>query len=368
MKTVSFSSSTPSLAFFVSSHGYGHAARAAAVMAEIRARFPAYRIHIFTQTPSWFFRDSLRQPFRYHSLKTDIGLVQDTPLHEDLPATIEQLNHFLPFDQEWIGQLAQQLRQEHCRLILCDISPLGIAVASAAGIPSVLIENFTWDWIYEGYLAEAPGLRPYIDYLRQTFAQASYRIQTEPVCDYQSNANLITNPVARKPRQPVERVRRRLGLNGAAAVVMITMGGIPEQFEFLARLTEFPQFQFVIPGGSEQFERRGNLALLPHHSNFYHPDLIHASDAVVGKAGYSTIGETYHAGIPFGYISRPRFRESEKLTRFIETRMQGFEIPSAEFENGLWAGRLHQLIALPRLQRAERNGAEQIADFLLQLL
>ena len=32
-----------------------------------------------------------------------------------------------------------------------------------------------------------------------------------------------------------------------------------------------------------------NLILLPHHSVFFHPDLVNASDAVVGKLGYSTL-------------------------------------------------------------------------------
>ncbi|NMC79506.1 MAG: hypothetical protein GYA59_09120, partial [Chloroflexi bacterium] len=143
-------SSAPSLAFFVSSHGYGHAASAAAVMAELMAILPGCRLSIFTRTPTWFFEDSLTGPFEYYSQQTDIGLVQDSPLQEDLPATIEALDHFLPFDAHRIDPLAQQLQRAGCRLVLCDVSPLGISVARDAGIPSVLIENFTLDWIYEG--------------------------------------------------------------------------------------------------------------------------------------------------------------------------------------------------------------------------
>jgi hypothetical protein len=39
-------------------------------------------------------------------------------------------------------------------------------------------------------------------------------------------------------------------------------------------------------------QSKQNLVLLPHHSGFYHPDLVNASDAVIGKVGYSTAGRT----------------------------------------------------------------------------
>ena len=136
------------LAFFISSHGYGHAARAAAIMAALQTRHLALRFEIFTQVPRWVFDISLTGPFTYHTALTDVGLVQTSPLVEDLPQTAKRLNDFLPFDEARVAELAAQVSERQCAAALCDISPLGIAVARAAGIPSVLIENFTWDWIY----------------------------------------------------------------------------------------------------------------------------------------------------------------------------------------------------------------------------
>jgi hypothetical protein len=108
--------------------------------------------------------------------------------------------------------------------------------------------------------------------------------------------------------------------------------------------------------------------LLPHHSDFYHPDLIHASDAVVGKAGYSTLSEAYHAAVPFAYIARPSFRESAPLTAFINREMNGFEIPLAEYHSGGWVEYLPALLDLPRPPRDGINGADQAAEFILQSL
>jgi hypothetical protein len=110
------------------------------------------------------------------------------------------------------------------------------------------------------------------------------------------------------------------------------------------------------------------VVLLSHHSGFFHPDLLNACDAVVGKLGYSTLAEAYQAGIPFGYIQRPRFRESAVLAAYIQAEMRGLEIPAAHFEDGSWLSALPALLALPRIERRGRNGAVEVVEFISQLL
>jgi hypothetical protein len=356
------------LAFFISSHGFGHAARSVAIMNAIYERVATVRFEIFTLTPRWFFEESLQAPFSLHPIKTDIGLVQQTSLTEDLTETLNQLDAFIPFDQALVNKLAKQISKTSCQLVLCDISPLGIAVAHAAGIPSILIENFTWDWIYELYTAEYPRFRFHIEYLRKVFNSTDYHIQTEPVCNPQKTANLTTYPVSRKPKTPAIQIRRKLNIPDNHRMVLVTMGGIPERFSMLRNLSKLDGISLVIPGGSYQMQFTNHMVLLPHHSNFYHPDLVFASDAVVGKAGYSTTAEVYFAGAPFGFINRPNFRESPVLATFIQHQMAGFEIPSSLFQNGEWIEVIPQLISLPHIQRLSPNGAEQIAWYVQSLL
>ncbi|NIO06707.1 MAG: hypothetical protein GTO40_01480, partial [Deltaproteobacteria bacterium] len=95
------------IAYFITPHGYGHAARASAVMAAIQQRTPKVRFEIFTQVPRWFFQDSLSEPFGYHPLLTDIGLAQKTALSEDIPETLNRLDDLLPFDAPLIQDLAR---------------------------------------------------------------------------------------------------------------------------------------------------------------------------------------------------------------------------------------------------------------------
>jgi UDP:flavonoid glycosyltransferase YjiC (YdhE family) len=353
------------IAFFISPHGFGHAARACAVMETLHRLDARIQFEIFTRAPRWFFDVSLQFPYRYHELITDIGMVQNTPLAEDLPATIDRLSQFMPFSVDCLESIARQLANLQCRLAVCDISPLGIAAAHAAGIPVVLIENFTWDWIYAGYLEKEPRFAPYIQAFCQLFASADVHIQTAPACNPLPSASLLTHPVARYPRHTRDEVRARLRISSNAQAVLVSMGGFELQYDFLGCLARLKDVTFIIPGGAERVDLRDNLVLLPHHSDYFHPDLVFASDAIISKAGYSTISEAYYAGIPYGYVSRTQFRESLVLSGFIQNKMIGIEIDGGSFQTGDWIEVIPALLQSPRIHRDETNGAQQIADFLL---
>ena len=356
-----------SIAYFISPHGYGHAARAAGVMEAVYELDPSIRFEIFTEVPRWFFDDSFSGNFGYHSLLTDIGLVQRTPLQADLSETMQRLSHFLPFDASKIKDLAMRIQKLKCVLIICDIAPMGIVVAREAGIPSLLIGNFTWDWIYEGYLKLDSRIGDHISYLKAVFNSALFHIQTEPICDPRS-VDLTTFPVSRKMKTPAQEIRKKLRIPGDTKAVLITMGGIEEQYDFLEQLTTKRDVRFIIPGASREVKIHGNLVRLPHHSDYFHPDLVNACDAVIGKVGYSTLAEIYYAGVPFGYVARSRFRESQKLVSFIENRMCGKPISGDQFYSGGWLSSLPALLALPRINRKDPQGAEQAARFVYDLI
>ncbi|MBC8417809.1 MAG: hypothetical protein ISR62_02095 [Desulfobacteraceae bacterium] len=351
------------IAYFISPHGFGHAARAAAVMSAVYEMVPSIHFEVFTTVPSWFFEESLRGPYTYHRLVTDIGLVQETPLHADLAKTVKRLSRFIPFNESRISGLAKEMDRLNCELVVCDIAPMGIAVAREAGLPSVLVENFTWDWVYAEYIEHHDGLKRYADYLGTLFEDADYHVQTQPVCSMKSTG-LTVLPVSRRARCAKNEVRQRLGIPYGAKMVLITMGGIPEAYGFLEGLALPEDVYFVIPGGSSVFKNNGHLITLLHHSKFFHPDLINAADAVVGKVGYSTLAEVYHGGVPFGYIKRPDFRESEILAAYIRRHMNGFAIDEKEFRSGGWISDVSRLLKMPRIRRKGPNGATQVAKFV----
>lgn len=355
------------IAYFISPHGFGHAARAASVMEAISRIDSSFRFEIFTTTPPWFFQDNLSGLFTYHYLLTDLGLVQKTPFEEDFGETLRRLNQLLPYDDSIITNISQKIKSLTCKLAICDIAPMGHLIANNAGIPSVLVENFTWDWIYEWYADRDEPIHTHISYLRGLFNMADVHIQTEPVCHPRS-VDFLAGPASRKIKRSKRSIRNKLQISRENQMVLITTGGVPQEYSFLEKLKNQHNIHFVIPCGCQSTEFRDNLILLPHHSDFFHPDLVNASDTVIGKAGYSTIAEVYHAGIPFGYIPRPYNREAETLVEFIEKEMTGYVISESEFQNGNWISQLKSLMERPRIERNVPNGADQIAEFIVNLL
>jgi hypothetical protein len=146
--------------------------------------------------------------------------------------------------------------------------------------------------------------------------------------------------------------------------VLLTMGGVPEPYAFLAQLQHHRDVSFVVLGAGEALEQHDNVILLPHRSTLFPPDLIYACDAVVGKAGYSTLAETYHAGVPLASVVRQRFREAPVLAAYITTHMHGLTITEPAFHSGAWLAQLPALLALPRQPQRETRGTEQVARFV----
>jgi len=355
------------IAYFISPHGFGHAARAASVMEALGSMDSSIRFDIFTTVPAWFFKDNLGNSFNYHHLQADLGLAQKTPFQEDYSKTIQGLNQLLPYDASRVTTISHHLQKLKSKMVICDIAPMGLLVARAAGIPSVLVENFTWDWLYENYGAVDGRIEAHIEYLRSLFEMADVHIQTEPLCNPKS-VDLCAGPASRKIKSPALEVRQKLGLAVNDTLVLITTGGVPYDYQSIEKLKDRQNAHFVIPCNCRVTKTDHNVILLPHHSDFFHPDLTNAADAVIGKTGYSTIAEIYHAGVPFGYIPCPNNPESAMLAAFIESRMAGSEISEMEFQDGSWLSQLNGLLDRAHIKRNDPNGADQIAEFVLDLL
>jgi len=337
-------------------------------MTSLKELLPEIHFEVFTEVPEWFFLDSLNSSvFNYHVLKTDIGLIQNSPLEEDLPGTLEVLESFIPFDQLVIESIASKLKSLNCIMVLCDISSIGLAIAKNAELPSVLIENFTWDWIYEGYTEFRQEFNPFIEYLNLYFKTADFRIQTEPVCHFIGDA-MHVNPVSRNPINPAQTTRKKLGIKPGRKVILVTLGGVPSTHDYIHWLKKFNNIDFILPINVDKSGRDGNCIILPHHSEFYHPDLVAVSNAVIGKLGYSTLAEVYQAGIPFGFITRDAFRESKPLSVFVENTMPAIKFTQDDFINGTWIQAIPELLALEKEDKNRINGAGEAASLILKLL
>jgi UDP:flavonoid glycosyltransferase YjiC (YdhE family) len=351
------------IACFITPHGFGHATRMTAVLEALQREIPNLQPHLYTTVPESLFAETLSN-FSYHPCACDIGLVQKNGFQADLPATINRLQDFLPFKDSLINELAEKI--QGCRLVLCDIAPIGIAVARAAGITSVLIENFTWDWIYKAYLPNHPELQPAITYLASQYQQADFHIRCRPCCG-PAQGDFECGPVFRRIRTSRSEVRKELQCKNKR-VVLISMGGVDLELPFIHQLPASSESFFILTGQKKTQRLAENILLLARDSNFYHPDLINSADLVVCKSGYSTIAECAQAGVPIITVGRTRFPESGALEQFSTTQLGGQTLQQGEFLSGSWLSKLDQLCNTHDKPAPSANGADTAAEYICTLL
>lgn len=328
-------------------------------------RLTGARVELFTNVPRWFFDESIPGIFRHHHEVVDVGFRQRSALRFDLDATVEELGGFLPFEAEELDRLARQVRAADCRAVLCDISPLGVAVAERAGIPSVVVENFTWGWLYEPLQDRAPPLASYGAELDRWLERADVHRQARPVCLPRPGLEEVP-PISREARSSRAETRVRLGVGEDEPLTVITMGGYGEDLPFLERLKERRGERFLVTGAPAT-EVDANLLLFDNATPLFMPDLLEAADAVVAKLGYGTVAEVWRAGIPFAWVTRDDFREMEALEAFAQEELQGFGMQAGEFGEGAWIERLNALRELERRPRGP-GGAERVAEVLADVV
>jgi len=374
----------PVVAFAVTSHGFGHAARTCAVIEALGARHRGLEIEILSAVPAWFFHHSLGTSVRVHDLTVDIGLVQRDALTIDLEASRHRLSAFWAASSARQAQLAARLRALEARVVVADIAPLALFAAHRLGLPSVLVENFTWDWIYRALSVHHPLFGQLAEQVAEAVPTATVRCQAEPCCAPQAGA-MAVSLVCRPARRSREETRRALGIPADAPAALVTMGGIPwHPSSELSRDRADGGHDgdapwLVMPADCARERRVGRTVILPHHSRFYHPDLVAAVDAVVGKLGYSTLAETAASGRAFAYVPRPDFPESARLEAWARRRLDTVRLAAEDFVAGQWHTELTPLLARQRAassgardheptRELASDGAARIADRLLDLL
>lgn len=329
-------------------------------MAAMLKLAPDTEFQLFTTIPENFFRTSGVRNLQYQYCWCDVGLVQRGPTSEDLAASVEKLQKFLRFNE--VDGIISQVRDFSPDVIVCDISPLGLHIGAKLGIRTVLVENFTWDWIYQGYLRAEPRFSKAIAQLAEIFGSVAERIQAKPVSVPVSSAKFVP-PISRALRSSWTRP----SLIGAdERYVLVSMGGVAGEYPFIEKLSGYNDFVFVIAG--PETVRSGNVVRFAGDDDrFYHPNLVNSASLVVSKAGYSTVAEVHAAGVPFIVLARPRFRESAVIIDFIKTQNCTREISQAEYDSGAWLSMVSDTAKdANRTVCSSENGALDAARYLIR--
>lgn len=133
----------------ITNHGFGHATRSAAVLADLQLRCPDLTLVVVTTAPQWLLDKYLTQDYIYRPQVLDVGAVQSDSFTIDRDATLEALKRLRNTSAELIAQEVQFIQEIGATLVYGDIPPMAGYIAEAAGLPCWMSSNFGWDLIYQ---------------------------------------------------------------------------------------------------------------------------------------------------------------------------------------------------------------------------
>ncbi len=355
--------------YYISGHGYGHAVRAIEVMRALARQNPGLFFHIRSDAAPWLFAMNLdRERYALHPVRLDIGAVQKTSFHIDKKRTCDALRALYDSRREQVEKEVVFARQVGARLVVSDIVPLAFDVAEAAGLPSLAVANFSWDWIYAHYVSEIPAFAEIVDAIRQSYRKATLLLRLPFHGDLSVFPRIKDIPlIARKARMAKEDVLRRLGMSAAPPerLALVAFRAADLAQVNLDRLASIPWVRFLTLGLGRTF--RNSLDVAPDFLPT--AELARACDVVVSKPGYGLVSEILANRTPLLYTSRDDFAEYEVLERGLRRFAHAAFLPRSAFLAGEWEEALRELLhAPPHWLPIAVDGAEKAAQEVLTQL
>jgi len=361
--------------FYVSGHGFGHASRATEVINALARRRPDARVIVRTTVPRWFLERSARGAIEIQPVDVDTGVVQIGSLKIDHAETARRAAAFYRTFATRVNEEAHALGSLGATLVVGDIPPLAFAAAAAAGLPSVAIANFTWDWIYEAdesFERTAPGV---IELIRESYAGVRLALRLPLHGGFAPMIGVTRDIpfIARRARRSKAEARGILGLKGDETVVLASFGGhgAVMPYEEVARRSRFTllltDFEYAGRGsGGDRLRRFASSWLIERDLGY--EDLVAAADVVVSKPGYGIVSECVANGTSLLYTSRDRFPEYDVFVAEMPRLLRCGFIDPAHLLAGEWQDAVDRLLATPGpAASVDVSGADVAADRLLEL-
>jgi UDP:flavonoid glycosyltransferase YjiC (YdhE family) len=346
---------TPSyrIVFYISGHGFGHASRSRELIRALLARRPDVEALVKSSAPR-----HVLQPLEIIPFEADTGMVQLDSLRLDEVESLRRAAAFHAALPQKADVEARFLKEHGAQLVLGDIPPLAFAAAAAAGVPSVAVGNFTWDWIYSGY----PGVpNALIRTIRDAYAHASLALRLPMSGGFEGLESKTRDLpfIARTSHRDPAEVRRMLGVPHDTPMVLTSFGAYGLQNLDVAALERLRGYAVI----RDELPERGP------DQPFDYQDMVRAADVVVTKPGYGIISECIANDTAILYTSRGRFPEYEVLVREMPQYLRAQFIEQDDLLAGRWTPALERLLASrPPPTKPAVNGAEVAAEIISDML
>ena len=368
------------IVFYISGHGFGHAAREVEVINQLepvlRASGSRNTIVVRTSADPWLLDRTLRVPVERMPAQADTGIVQIDSLRLDEEATFREARAFYATFDAMARDEAGLLRALKARLVVSDIAPLGFEAAHRARIPSIGIGNFTWDWIYEGYPEHAAEHGLVISTIRVAYRKCTRALRLPMHGGFETFPLVEDIPfIARHAARGRDEVRDALGIARDRPAVLASFGAYGVSSLSAAPPDCLPDWSIVV---SDRTMRAGAAAEHAHTGIIHihedaayerglrYEDLVAAVDVVLTKPGYGIVSECIANRTAMLYTSRGRFPEYDVFVEEMPRYLRCAFISQEELHAGRWRPGLEEVVAQPAPAPTDTNGAEVAVARILE--
>ena len=315
------------------------------------------RLIFRTTVPRWFLDASATAPIEVHAVEVDTGVVQIDSLRVDEAETVRRAVDFARSLDARAEREAVFLREVGATVVVGDVPPLAFAAAARAGVPSVALANFTWDWIYD---ACAPFARhpAVIAGMREAYGLATSALRLPMHGGFEPMQAVVRDIpfIARRSALGRAAARRALGLSDSQRVVLPSFGAYGLALPY-ADLAVSPSFTLLLPPGSEAGLEAGRLR---------YEDLVAAADVVVSKPGYGIVSDCIANGAALLYAMRGGFVEEELLAAEMPRVLRCRPLSQEDLRAGRWDLAIEALMDQPPPpDRPDIDGADTAARHIL---
>ena len=274
------------LAFYASSHGFGHMTRCLAIIEEL-LETTDHLIYLASGTYQNSFARVYLARFgdrvTYRDIRTEVGLVnKDNSLQVDIPRLEHELTYFMAGWDTAVAAEVAILRDLPVACVISDISAIGIQVGEQLGVRNIGIANFTWCEQYE-FLGLSETI---IARFREVYAKI------DPLIEY--DLMLPTHDLD-VPRKQTGFICRRFDSDRIAAIkaqygpsIFITCGKSASLMNI--QIDNYEGTIFATSGINVTATGNATVIELPIDTFDTH-NYLAASDIVIAKAGWGTISE-----------------------------------------------------------------------------
>lgn len=343
------------ICYYISSHGYGHAARACQVMAALPDN-----VRLIARTsvdPAFIARESGRK-VKVVPGQFDTGVIQKDNRTLDWPATFRQARQLLKDTAAGLLDETDFLRKNKVDLVVCDVPPAPLEAARMAGIPSVVVGNFTWVEIFQREARNHPEAAELADLWREQYALATLAVRSTPAFPMKYFRHVETvEPIARRGKNRRAEILKFLGLPAKTRLVLLYFGTFGDDSLKLPTLPDTALLSFTpMP----------KPAIVLDPARWHFPDALASVHCVIAKPGYGTTGECMANGTPMIYHPRTEFAEYPLLREAIKEWGGGVQISLRDLEQGKLTKSIETAARL-RPPRVSSGGAKQTAALLMDL-